>query len=503
MKRQLFTAIIMLTAYNMAFAQNEDDVLKYTQTFIAGTARTQASGGAFGAVGADFSSTVINPAGLGLYRRNEVMFGMAVTANSSSTKYFGSIGDDRRTNFNIPSWGVVATKVFSEMGEDAKVGLVSLSLGVGMNRISSYQSNVYFNGVNTQSSILDYFKRDANGNPYTSFGDDAYKNSPGAIAWGQYLLDTSTNASTYTALTDGATNLQLKQTQQQNTRGGANEYNISGGANLSNIIYLGAGLVITQAYSERTTMFTETDVNGSIPNYTSVMFKENLKSGGSGVSGRFGIIVRPLDFLKLGFAAQTPGRLNMRDDYSYEMSTVNTNPSNTTGAPVPYYKPGSNDFIEYQVIMPGKLTGSAAFTLPSIGFVSVDYESVNYSNGKIKSDNFSFDDVNNRISNNMKRAGNLRIGAEVKIADFYRLRGGYAMYESPYKNTNGADLNRYAITGGIGFLIDRVFVDFAVVNSFGKQYISPYTTADASRPTPTAQNEYNIYNFVLSGGIRF
>jgi len=496
MKKQLFTAIAMLVAFNMAFAQNEDDVLKYTNTFIPGTARSQGIAGAFGAVGADFSSTMINPAGLGLYRRNEAVFGTAITVNQSNTKYLGSNGDDRRTNFNIPTWGIVGTKVFSELGEDRKVGLVSISIGAGMNRVASYQSNVYFNGTNTSSSILDYFKRDANGNNVNSFGDNTYRNSPGAIAWGQYLLDTSGTATNYRSLIDGVSGYQLKQTQQQNIRGGANEYNISSGINLSNMVYLGAGLVITHAYSESNTMFTETALNGSVPNYTSVTFKQYVHSSGSGVSGRFGIIVRPIDFLKLGFAAQTPGRLNMRDDYSYEMSSVNyANPNP--------YKPGTNDYINYQVIMPGRLTGSAAITIPSIGFVSVDYESIDYSHGKIKSDNFSFDDVNNRVSNNMKRAGNLRIGAEVKIADYYRLRGGYAMYESPYKNTGGVDLNRYAITGGVGFVVDRVFVDFAVVSSYGKQYITPYTTGDASRPSPTAENNYNIYNFVLSGGIRF
>jgi hypothetical protein len=496
MKRNLFTAIIMVAAFNMASAQNEDDVLKYSQTFISGTARSQGTAGAFGAVGADFSASVINPAGLGLYRRNEVILGTAITANSSSTKFLGTSSDDRRTNFNIPSWGFVATNVFSDMGQDAKQGLVSLSFAGGMNRVASYQSNVYFNGVNTQSSILDYFKRDANGNPVTSFGDLSYRNSPGAIAWGQYLLDTSGTVTNYTSLIDGVSGFRLRQAQQQNTRGGANEYNISSGANLGNIVYIGAGLVVTHAYSERSTMFTETVLDNSVPDYTSVTFREHITSGGTGASGRFGIIVRPLDFFRVGFAAQTASRMNMRDDYRYEMSSVNyANPSS--------YKPTTDDFIEYQVITPGKLTGSAAITIPSIGFVSVDYESVDYTKGKLKSNNFSFDAVNDRISNTMKRAGNLRIGAEIKIAEYYRLRGGYAIYESPYKNTGGTNLDRQAISGGVGLLIDRVFVDLAIVNSYGKQFITPYTTGDASRLSPAATNNYSIYNFVLSGGIRF
>jgi long-subunit fatty acid transport protein len=122
---------------------------------------------------------------------------------------------------------------------------------------------------------------------------------------------------------------------------------------------------------------------------------------------------------------------------------------------------------------------------------------------RMQSDNDFFTEANNAIKNNYQRTNNLRLGAEVKVAEFYRLRGGYAIYQNPYKNDGGINLNRYALTGGIGFLIDRIFVDFAVVNSYGKQFISPYTTGDVNKPDPKALNAYSIYNFVLSGGIRF
>jgi hypothetical protein len=497
--RMIALSVLGLTAN--VYAQNETDALKYTQAFIAGTARAQGSAGAFGAVGADFSSTVINPAGLGLYRRNEVMFGMGVTSSKNSASYFGSTLDDNRGNFNIPSWGGVATKVFSEMGEDVKWGLVSITLAGGMNRVNSYQQNIRFSGANTQNSLLDYYKYSADGlnaddiiANYNSTQNN-YANIPGSAAYFYYLLDTAGDLNHYKPLTNGVGGYRLLQQQQMQLRGGANEYNISGGANLSNIIYVGAGLVLKHVYSESDVMLTE-DAQGTVPSYSSSTLKQEINSSGVGVGGRFGIIARPLDFLKLGFAVQTPMRLNMRDDYKFTVT------SNTDfGSYV--HDPGRFDYYEYQVVSPGKLTGSVALTFAKIGLISVDYETVDYTKMRLSSDDDFFADANNAIKTNMQRAGNLRVGAEVKVAEYYRLRGGYSVYGNPYKNDGGEDLNRYSITGGIGFLIDRVFVDFAVVNSYGNQFISPYTTGDATKPDPKALDSYSTYNFILSGGIRF
>jgi hypothetical protein len=509
MNKLKILALGMLCSGTTLYAQNESDALKYTQTFISGTARAQGVGGAFGAVGADFSATVINPAGLALYRRNEVMFGMGMTAAKSSTDYLGNTLDDNRGNFNIPSWGGVATKVFSEMGEDVHWGLVSVSIGGGMNRVASYLENIRFSGTNTQNSLLDYYKYSASGlnatdiiNNFNS-GQNNYANIPGAAAYYYYLLDTAGDLNHYKALTDGVSGFKLQQQQQMQLRGGANEYNITGGANLSNIVYVGAGFVIKHAYSESSILFDESS-QGTVPNYNSSSLKQEINSSGVGLGGRLGIIVRPVDMLKLGFAVQTPMRMKMTDEYKFIMTSNNSDPANIDNKNVTLtHDPYRFDYYDYEVVSPAKLTMSGAFTLPKIGFISVDYETVDYTQMRMHSDNDFFTETNNAIKNNMQRANNLRIGAEVIVAEWYRLRAGYAQYSSPYKNNGGEDLNRYALTGGIGFLIDRVFVDFAVVNSHGKQFISPYTTGDANKPDPYAINSYSMYNFVLSGGIRF
>ncbi|MDE5609571.1 MAG: transporter, partial [Bacteroidales bacterium] len=53
-------------------AQNDADLLRFSMTNPIGTSRFNAMGGAFGALGANFSSLSTNPAGIGLYTRHEI-----------------------------------------------------------------------------------------------------------------------------------------------------------------------------------------------------------------------------------------------------------------------------------------------------------------------------------------------------------------------------------------------------------------------------------------------
>jgi hypothetical protein len=103
--------------------------------------------------GPDLSSASINPAGLGFYRRNELLGSMAVTANFTDATFLGSLRNDSRTNFNIPNIGAVFTYVNQDKGKDAKTGWISASFAIGMNRIADFQQNTYYSGISKNNSI--------------------------------------------------------------------------------------------------------------------------------------------------------------------------------------------------------------------------------------------------------------------------------------------------------------------------------------------------------------
>jgi len=71
MKKYLLIPMLLGAFLKSASAQSDADALRYSQTSLAGTARFTSMAGAFGALGGDFSSIAINPAGLGIYRKSE------------------------------------------------------------------------------------------------------------------------------------------------------------------------------------------------------------------------------------------------------------------------------------------------------------------------------------------------------------------------------------------------------------------------------------------------
>ena len=83
----------------LAMAQNEVDVLRYSQLTFGGTSRSVAMGGAFGALGADFSSLSINPAGIGLYRKSEVSLTPGFFTQKTISIYNGETNYDSKPNF--------------------------------------------------------------------------------------------------------------------------------------------------------------------------------------------------------------------------------------------------------------------------------------------------------------------------------------------------------------------------------------------------------------------
>jgi hypothetical protein len=66
MKKYFFLFTITLLIPFLIQAQDLADALRYSNLSVAGTARSGAMGNAFGALGGDFTSASINPAGIGV-----------------------------------------------------------------------------------------------------------------------------------------------------------------------------------------------------------------------------------------------------------------------------------------------------------------------------------------------------------------------------------------------------------------------------------------------------
>ena len=84
MKRLL---LILLLAYSLSPIAYCQDVQRFSERQIMGTARYVGMGGAMTAIGGDPSAVVDNPAGLGLYRRGEIALTLDETIDKTTPSY--------------------------------------------------------------------------------------------------------------------------------------------------------------------------------------------------------------------------------------------------------------------------------------------------------------------------------------------------------------------------------------------------------------------------------
>ena len=108
------------------------------EQFNFGTARSMAMGGAFTSLGADQAAMVLNPAGLGMYRRGEFALTPMVTIANTETANTNPYGSTSSSRFALGNIGAVMN-VFEGSGR-----LLSFNIGMGYTRLADYNYDYSF-----------------------------------------------------------------------------------------------------------------------------------------------------------------------------------------------------------------------------------------------------------------------------------------------------------------------------------------------------------------------
>ncbi|MCX6232158.1 MAG: outer membrane protein transport protein [Bacteroidetes bacterium] len=449
MKKILITLLIAITANTISFAQNEIDALRYSQLFYGGTARSTAMGGAFGALGADFSSLSLNPGGIGLYKISEFTFSPSFYTGKTSSIFNNSQErDDFKYNFNLGNAGFVYT--FYKRGNYAEgPGFKAAQFGFGINRLNNFNNRMIMEGFNESSSMLNQYVSKANGVKAADLNSFDTQ-----LAYDAYLINPK-DSTHYTSVV----NRGVLQRKSVTSGGSTNELVISLGGNYSDKLYIGATLGFPFIrYSEQSS-YKETDSKDTINNFNSFTVTDNLNTSGAGINFKFGMIYRPIDMIRIGVAFHSPTYYYaMQDEYSRRIeSDLASNGKYNVDSPK-----GSFD---YELTTPYRFIGSLAFVLNEYGLISADYEFVDYTLSRLRSDTYDFSNENDAIQAKYNSASNLRIGTEWRLNQL-AFRAGYAYYGNPYwKNVNVS--KRTVISAGLGFREKDFFVDLAY--SYSKQ----------------------------------
>lgn len=473
-------------------AQSYLEALRYSTYAPGGTARGLGVAGAFGALGGDYTAVTINPAGLGIYRRSEVMGTFAIAANNTQVTANGASFNKNMVRPLLTNTSIVFTRLFEDRRGNRTHGKwTSVNFAFGYNRLADYNSERYFNNANAYNSFLEDSRDELN---YVGMSEDYITLSnfteQTVAGYNAYLLNPTSSGTSYTAVTDGN---YVDQQVLMKTRGGLSEFSFALGANYNDRIYFGALLAIPLVeYSEKQ-IITETDKDNVIRSFNNYTLTKELSTSGIGFNGKFGLLVRAHKYIRLGVSVQTPTVYNMDDTYGTSISS-----NIDTLGDLEYSSTGE---FNYKLRTPTKLTASAAFLIKKFGFISADYE---FSNNPGAHYNFEsqFSSVeaslDQDIKNNLKIVHTVRVGAEAAFK-MLRVRGGYAFSTSPLQDgsvTANADYSSQTFSGGIGLRFRRFFVD-------ATYYRTEMLTSSVLSSSLTFLNQFNKNNVVIGAGFTF
>ena len=503
MKKFVYTISILLITYS-AFAQDLTDALRYSNYKISGTARSAAMGNAFGALGGDFTSLSINPAGIAVYRSGEFTFTPSFGKISIDGTYLGNKVTDSKYNLGIDNIGYVTT---IPTGSNSESGVVSFSFGLGFNKLGNFSMNSLAEAPESGSnnSILDYFTNYMNANYNDIVGNESATLDPyyEKLAWDTYLVNHDNNANEYyNDIRDN--NYGQSQRKSTDRRGYINEYLLSFGANFNHKFYLGATLGIHDVYFRENANLNEWYTPGTIPFFDHLNFDTYLKTSGSGLNVKIGAIYKPVENLRLGLAFHTPTFYKLTDNYFNTMESYNADENGVMGNH--YAEPDKEGVYDYEIETPMKAILSGAYVIGKSGLISVDYEIVDYSTAKLKngSGGYNYVDENKTIQNAYKTVGNVHIGGEYRVSNSFSLRAGYENYPSVYKSSylNTANVNSKAsnstVSGGFGFRQGNVFFDAAVKHIISDENLKLYPGSPEMVKYTTTQN-----NVIFTLGYKF
>jgi hypothetical protein len=512
MKLKYILTLFLSASSSLLFAQNPEDALRTAWFTQNGTARVMAIGGAMGSLGGDITANHVNPAGLGLYKTREFIITPGLALNNNR---FNFRGTDTSGNKNAFQYGTIG----AVWGNSQKTGYskyTSSAFAISVNQLANYQNRESFRGVNNMSSFseqyLEELVRDrADTNAALSnyiFGS--------SLAFRTFLIDTTSGPGNivtgYQSMVPISTG--VNQLYDAITRGGYHEIAFGTAGNVQDKLYVGLSVNLPIIFYNRELFYKETDLTSNPNNSFSFFeYKENFTSNGFGIGGKLGLIYKPVEMWRIGFAFHTPQWIGFKDRIRSSITANTESYAGTRSETSDNLNSGNAGIREYNLTTPWRAIFSISHVFREISdtrqqraFITADLEYVNYRAARFHSaddvseqlDNY-YQFVNETIKDIYKGNINARLGAEVKFNTFmFRLGGAY--YGSPYNNEN-LQANRWLASGGLGYRNKGVFIDLTYSHTFNQDVRFPYLLSD--KPNTFAEQTGSIGRVVMTLGFKF
>lgn len=504
-----------------------------TTQFSLGTARSAAMAGAMTSLGADASSMSINPAGMGMYRSNEIVFTPMMTFSRAKSNAAAFEGNSKN-RFGIGNFSMVAKL------RESSTGVTAINMGIAYNRLADFNYKYSFatQGTAGSSSIADIFAGQLAAGQITSTQLKGNYDGAGYFMWDRFdptywgailgyktgLINDSNGGwgrdmISSAAGVDGYTTVESK--------GSAGEWVWSLGMNFGSKFYLGFSLGAATINRERHIYYGEGYSYTADPalNYQMEHFNYDqvAKMKGTGVNFKIGAIYRPIESLRIGVAFHTPTYYSVT--YSYQGGMTSEIKANNN---VDDYKLDSNGYIrppfsEETVVLvddgdyswsytsPTRLMFGVSYTIAKQLILSVDYERDWYNSMRLKDSPYGAL-YKGYIKDTFKGSNTVRAGAEWRFIPQMAVRMGYGLWSGALTDNTAiysspVTYRTEYMSAGFGVALSKHFTIDATYQ-FCKNNMTPYKTfygydSSIDIASPTINTTLERHNLLLSLTVHF
>lgn len=447
------------TYMNERLSNNSGDVI--------GTARYVGMGGALGALGADISVISWNPAGIGLYRKNDI----AITFGG----HWGTsrIDEENRGKGTFDQAGFVLTK---RTNSDA---CPYVNFAFNYQKKINYSHNFYADNPDLHElSQLDQVAE-------LTDWDEGWQNNLAGMALDNGYFSTARYTDSEGVEHEYRRNEKSSLCNEYtlHSEGALHSFDFNVSTNINNRAFLGLTVGVDNMRYSGWTYYREYYYEDEKARYD---LNEDIRVRGTGVNVKLGTIVRPIEDnpFRLAFVMETPTWYRLTSKVDFDLARE----PNNLGSRIDPWR----SELDFNLRTPWKFRFGMGSTFGSTLAWDIDYEfsaykgmsmgypEREYSDGST-SGNIRDKAMNEHTRDNMRPIHTLRFGLEANANKHLSFRLGYNLSSSPYKkditfdqysiNSSAMDYatstnymrlgNTNILTLGMGYHAKSFYIDLA------------------------------------------
>lgn len=444
----------------ISHGQGLEDALQFSQQNIHGSARFNAMGGAFTALGGEMGAVHINPASAGVFTKNELGFTLGIGHAGINSSYYDMNSNAQFGKVNVNNMGIIFS---SELDHP---DWQMLNFGITYTRTSDFNRRINYTGTQSKHSFAQHLVGLANGGAYEQ--NDLVQQFPFDVgpAFNSFVIDLvpETIDEYYSHIGVGDT---VHQELNIEEAGRSSEFQLTLGTNYQDRLYMGLGLKVGSLVLSRQLDYTETPENQEyIERYH---YGSDLEIRGTSYSVSGGLIFRLSDMFRIGASVQTPNFYVNNEFFSTivdaDLAGSYQSYADTSGGTANNISVSPDGTNRYNFKTPWKFTGGIAAVFGPRAILSAEYEYQNYSSGRFRKNarggsNYQYQPENEDIEMILGGANNIRAGFEYRLLPV-SIRAGYAYYQDPVKPAYRDNIDRsiHQFSLGAGLRFEKIYLD--------------------------------------------